>query len=70
MLFWRSREFLKTMVVASSATNDRVKDVDKFIANDLRGFKTYIDANELPQSCAVLCKPHLGQTTFLFSNSA
>ena len=57
------------MVVASSATNDRVKDVDKFI-NDLRGFKTHIDANELPQSCAVLCKPHLGQTTFLFSNSA
>jgi dynein heavy chain len=52
------------------AAQQMMKDVDKFIANDLRGLKTQIDASELPESCVVLCKPHLGKKTFLFSNSA
>ena len=41
------------------AAQQMMKDVDKFIQNDLRGLKTQIDDSALDQKCVDLCKPHL-----------
>jgi len=41
------------------AAQQMMKDVDKFIQNDLRGLKVQIDESSLSDSYVQLCKPHL-----------
>ena len=42
-----------------AAATQMMKDVNKFIEEDLKGLKQQIDDSQLDQKCVDLCKPHL-----------